>query len=215
VTAQPERYEFHHQDETHLETNPVLNRVWHRRGTQPRIAAAGTNRRVTDFGSVEIFGRGRVEVVCATQDSAGFGLYLDALDGRQQATGCEVFLVLDNGPCHTSKASRRALEDRAAWLHVIWLSKYSPHLNQKEREWRYLKRDVRGHLARDLHTFVDEIKDGLCRLGGARIDLVDHVPAWFFAGHRHPPTGRPPGRPRGAKAAVPRVKRYANLPPPT
>ena len=73
--------------------------------------------------------------------------------------------MLDHASCHTSGASERALAARAAWLHLIWLAKYSPHLNEKEREWRYLKRDVRGHLARDLRTFVDEIVDGLDRLG--------------------------------------------------
>jgi transposase len=170
---------------------------------------------VTDFGSVEIFARGRVEVVCASQDSAAFGLYLEALDARHTATGREVFLVLDHGPAHTSKASERALAAREDWLHAIWLAKYSPQLNEKEHEWRRLKRDVCGHLARDLRAFVDEIKDGLRRLGGARIDLVDQVPDWFIAGHRRPPTGRPPGRPRGAKDSVPRAKRRANLPAPT
>jgi transposase len=170
---------------------------------------------VTDFGSVEVFGRGRVEVVCATQDSAAFQLYLDALDARHQATGREVFLALDNGPCHTSKASAAALAQREAWLHAIWLAKYSPELSKKEREWRYLRRDVRGHLARNPRTFVDEILAGLARLGGERLDIVDRVPDWFLAGHRRPPTGRPRGRPRGAKDSVPRLKRCTNLPAPT
>src|SRR5205814_3751910 len=92
VAEQPGRYELHHQDESHLETNPYLSRAWHRIGEQPVVAAAGTNRRLTDFGSVEVFGRGRVEVLCATQDSAGFRLYLEALDARQAATGREVYL---------------------------------------------------------------------------------------------------------------------------
>jgi transposase len=98
---------------------------------------------------------------------------------------------------------------------VIWLAKYSPELSTKEREWRYLKRDVRGHLARSLRSFVDEIIAGLTRLGGARLDIVDRVPEWFFAGHRRPPTGRPRGRPRGVKDSVPRTKKCVNLPAPT
>jgi hypothetical protein len=215
VSEQPERGEFHHQDETHRETNPILQRSWQRIGVQPKIPAVGTNRRVTAFGSVEIFGRGRVEVVCAGQDSAAFQLYLDALDRRHQETGRGVFLALDHGPCHPSKASRAALAARAAWLHPIWLAKDRPELSKKEREWRYLKRDVRGHLARDLRSFVDEIVAGLTRLGGERLDLVDRVPDWFLAGHRRPPTGRPPGRPRGAKDSVPRATRRTNLPAPT
>jgi transposase len=212
VAADPERYELHHQDETHLETNPYLCRVWHRRGVQPTLPAAGTNRRVTAFGSAEVFGRGRVEVVCAGQDSACFRLYLEALDARHAATGREVYLVLDNGPAHTSAASRAALAARAAWLHVIWLPRYCPQLNEKEREWRVLKRDTRAHLPRTLRAFVDEILAGLRRLGGERLDIVDRVPAWFIAGHRRPPTGRPPGRPKGAKDSRPRAKRRTNLP---
>ena len=216
MAAEPGRYELHSEDETHVETNPYLARVWHRRGVQPTVPAAGTNRRLTVFGSVEAFGRGRVEVVGARQDSAGFARYLAALDARHAATGREIFLALDNGPCHTSKASTAALAERAAWLHVIWLAKYSPELNPKEREWRRLKRDHRGHLAPSLRAFVDGILDGLRRLGGERLDIVDEVPDWFLAGHRKPPTGRPRARPKGATDSYKRApyckRKHANLP---
>ncbi len=212
MAAEPDRYELHHQDETHVETNPYLSRVWHRRGEQPTIPAAGTNRRLTVFGSVEVFGRGRVEVLGASQTSADFLTYLDVLEQRQRATLREIFLVLDNGPCHRSKLSAGALAARADWLHVLWLPTYCPQLNQKEREWRYLKRDARGHLARTLRAFADGILAGLARLGGERLDIVDRVPDWFLAGHRKPPTGRPPGRPAGSKDSYQRVVRRRNLP---
>jgi len=212
VAAAADEFEFHYQDETHLETNPYLTRVWHKIGVQPTVPAAGANRRLTCFGSVEAFGRGRVEVLCAAQDSAAFLLYLEALDDRFAATGRKIFLVLDNGPCHTSKASRAALHARAAWLHVLWLAPYCPHLNKKEREWRWLKRDVRGHLDRTLRGFADTILAGLEGLGGERCDLVDHVPQWFLDGHRRPPTGRPPGRPKGSKDSYQRVVRRRKLP---
>ena len=130
------------------------------------LPAVGTNRRVTVFGSVEAFGRGRVEVVCEGQDSACFLRYLEALDRRRRETGREVLLVLDNGSAHTSKVTSAALDERAEWLHPIFLARYSPHLNLKEREWRYLKRDCRSHLAETLRGFVDDILAGLSRLGG-------------------------------------------------
>ena len=212
MRAEPERYELHFEDETHLETNPVLSRVWHKKGQQPTVPAVGTNRRVTVFGSVEALGRGRVEVISARQTSAEFAAYLAVLEGRHHATGREIYLVLDNGPCHTSRASGRALAQRANWLHPVWLARYSPQLNPKEREWRYLKRDTRSHLARDLRTFVDEIAVGLDRLGGERRDIVDQVPQWFMDGHRRPPTGRKAGRPTGARDRQPRPTRTTNLP---
>jgi transposase len=200
-----------HEDETHVDTNPYLCRLWHRRGQQPTLPAAGTNRRLTVFGSMEVFGRGRVEVLDAEPTSAGFGRYLEALEQRHTATGREVYLVLDNGACHTSKASRTALAQRAAWLHPVWLARYCPQLNKKEREWRRLKRDVRSHLAHSLREFADEVLAGLAQLGGDRLDIVDHVPDWFLQGHKRAPTGRPPGRPVGAKDRPPRSKLPANL----
>jgi len=212
VRAQPERYELHAEDETHVDTNPYLSRVWHRVGDQPTVPAAGTNRRLTVFGSVEALGRSRIEVLQVRQDSAAFARYLAALDARHEATGRHIILVLDNGPCHTSTATQRALAARAAWLEVIPLARYSPHLNPKEHEWRRFKRDHRGHLAGSLREFVDVVAAGLTRLGGEACAIIDEVPQWWLDGHRKEPTGRPPGRPTGAKDRQPRKRRDQNLP---
>jgi DDE superfamily endonuclease len=214
VRAEPEKYELHFQDETHLETNPYLCRIWHRKGQQPTLPSAGTNRRVTVFGSVEALGRGRVELVRATQDSAGFVRYLELLAARHQALQREIYLVLDNGSAHTSGVSTQALAERRDWLHVLWLAKYAPQLNPKEREWRYLKRDARAHLAATLRDFVNGILSGLRQLGGTLATIVDEVPQWFLDGHRKPPTGRPPGRPVGVTDSYKRApyRRKANLP---
>jgi hypothetical protein len=212
VAAAPERYEMHFEDETHVDTNPHLSRIWHRIGQQPTLPAAGTNRRLTIFGSVEALGRGRIEVLQARQDSAGFARYLAALDARHAATGRGIILVLDNGSCHISKRSQAALAARADWLEVIPLARYSPHLNPKEREWRLLKRDHGGHLAPTLREFVDAVAAGLRALGGTETTIVDEVPPWWLDGHRKEPTGRPPGRPHGAKDRRPRHRRSTSLP---
>jgi len=203
---------LHVEDETHLDTNPYLSRVWHRVGQQPTLPAVGTNRRLTVFGSLEALGRGRIEVLQARQDSAGFAQYLAALDARHEATGRQIILVLDNGPCHVSKRSQAALVARSAWLEVIPLARDRPQLNPKEREWRILKRDHGGHLASTLRDFVDGIVAGLRGLGGTANTIVDEVPQWWLDGHRKAPTGRPPGRPVGAKDRHPRQHRSTSLP---
>jgi transposase len=51
----------------------------------------------------------------------------------------------------------------------------------------------------DSRAFADGILDGLRRLGGERVEVVDRVPDWFLAGHRHAPTGKPTGRPLGRR----------------
>jgi transposase len=65
-----------------------------------------------------------------------------------------IVLVLDNGPIHTSKASRAALAQRAHWLTVEWLPKYAPELNDIEVLWRDLKRH---HLAHQTFTGSDDL----------------------------------------------------------
>jgi len=162
------------------------------------VPGVGINRRVTVCGSVEALGRARVELVRAAQDSAGFVRYLELLEAHHQAVGREISLVLDKGSAHTSRRSTQALRQRRGWLHVIWLAKSAPQLNPKEREWRYLKRDARSHLAASLRAFVDDILVGLRQLGGTCCTIVDEAPQWFLDGHRQPPTGRSVGRPVGA-----------------
>ena len=210
----PAHNERQYQDETHLETHPYRCRGWHRRGQQATLPAAGTNRRVTVFGSVEALGRGRRELVRAAQDSAGFVRYLELLAAHHQVVPREIDLVRDNGSAHTSPVSQQALAARADWLHVIGLAKYAPHLNPKEREWRRLKRDARSHRAPTLRDCVDGLVVGLQQLGGSHPIIVDEVPPWFLEGHRKPPTGRPPGRPKGAKDSYKRApyRRKKNLP---
>ena len=77
--------------------------------------------------------------------------------------------MLDNGPVHTSKATRAALAERAHWLAVEWLPKYAPELNDIEPLWRDLKRH---HLAHQTFTGPDDldraIHDAVARLNAER-----------------------------------------------
>jgi hypothetical protein len=113
-----------------------------------------------------------------------------------------------------ASSAHKPCEPRADWLHVVWLAKYAPQLKPNEREWRYLKRDARAHLAASLRDCVDGILSGLRHLGAILATIVDEVPQWFLDGHRKPPAGRPPGRPVGAKDSYKRApyRRKANLP---
>jgi hypothetical protein len=214
VRAEPARYERHCHDETHLPTNPDLARMWHRTGQQPTRPGAGTTRRVTGCGSVDVRRRARVALVRAAPDSAGFVRDLELREAHQHRVQREISLVLDNGSSQTRTARLQALAARRDWRHVIWLAKYAPQLNPKEREWRDLKREARSHRPAALADFVDGILLGLRHLGGAVTTIVDEVPQWFLDGHRKPPTGRPGGRPVGATDSYKRAPycRRRNLP---
>jgi transposase len=93
-----------------------------------------------------------------TKRSSDFIALLEEIDRRYgPKLGVAIqplVLVLDNGPIHTSKASRAALAERAHWLTVEWLPKYAPELNDIEALWRDLKRH---HLAHQTFNGPDDL----------------------------------------------------------
>ena len=93
-----------------------------------------------------------------TKRSADFIALLEEVDRRYgpklSVAIHPIVLVLDNGPIHTSTASRAALAERAHWLRVEWLPKYAPELNDIEAVWRDLKRH---HLAHQTFTGPDDL----------------------------------------------------------
>jgi len=119
VAQAPERYEMHYQDETHLETNPYLCKIWHRVGEQPTLPAVGTNRRVRRcLGAWKLSGVGEWRWYAKdTTALASCATWRCSTGGAERRN--EMFLVLDNGSCHTSKASRAALAERGEWLRVV------------------------------------------------------------------------------------------------
>lgn len=140
-------------DESEALTHPYLAHAWAEKGADLRVQAPGASRKVALMGALDA-GTGELIVSTSpTKTSADFIALLRRLDWRYgPKPGCDrlpVVLVLDNGPIHTSKASRAALDARP-WITVEWLPRYAPELNAIERSWRDLKRH---HLAH--HTFKD------------------------------------------------------------
>lgn len=141
-------------DESEALTHPYLARAWARRGADLRVPAPGQARKVAMMGTLD-WGRRKLVVTTARRKrSSDFIAHLEELDrlyGPKPAAPIEpVVIVLDNGPVHTSKASRAALAARAHWLTVEWLPKYTPELNDIEVVWGNLKA---RHLAH--RTFAD------------------------------------------------------------
>jgi transposase len=141
-------------DEAEALTHPYLAQAWARKGADLRIPAPGQAAKVALLGVLDWASRTLVVHTSRTKRSTDFIALLEDLDRRYGPQpgrdGKPVVLVLDNGPIHTSKATRAALAARAHWLTIEWLPKYTPELNDIETVWRDLKRH---HLAHQ--TFTD------------------------------------------------------------
>ena len=198
-----------------MRTRPTSTptRTWAGSGTgsgqQPTLPAAGTNRRLTVFGSVEALGRGRVEVLQVRQDSAGFARYLAALEARHAATGRHMILVLDNGPCHVSKATQAALAARADWLEVIPLARYSPAPQpQGARVAPSSSATTAATWPPTLRAFVDAVAAGLAAAwAGRRVRSSTRCRSggWTGTARSRPDARR--GDPRAPRTASPASRR--------
>jgi hypothetical protein len=108
-------------DESEALTHPYLAHAWAEQGADLRVRAPGQSKKVAMMGALDA-GTGELIVSTSpTKVSADFIAFLHRLDWRYgPKPGCErlpVVLVLDNGPVHTSKASRAAL-DACPWITV-------------------------------------------------------------------------------------------------
>ena len=145
-------------DESEALTHPYLAHAWAKKGADLRIPAPGQAAKVAMLGLLDWAARDLVVRTSRSKRSADFIALLDQIDTQSGPTSDHakkpVVLVLDNGPIHTSKATRAALAERAPWLTVEWLPKYTPELNDIEELWRDLKRH---HLAHQTFAGPDDL----------------------------------------------------------
>src|SRR3712207_2367469 len=145
-------------DESEALTHPYLAHAWAKRGADLRVPAPGQAAKVAMLGVLDWGRRDLVVRTSRTKRSSDVIALLEQLDRRWGPRPGEVtrpvVLVLDNGPVHTSKATRAALAGRAHWLSVEWLPKYASELNDIEPVWRDLKRH---HLAHQTFAGPDDL----------------------------------------------------------
>lgn len=117
------------QDETDLLLFPPLRAGWFKRGEAARVWLSGRNARRVIFGAMNLWTGTRVFVPRAKGRSGDFQAFLDEVRSRYR--GWHVALLLDEDPCHTSKASLRETEG----MTLLWLPKRSPKLNPMDTLW--------------------------------------------------------------------------------
>jgi DDE superfamily endonuclease len=160
-------------DESEALTHPYLAHAWAKRGADLRVPAPGRAAKVAMLGVLDWARRDLVVRTSRTKRSSDVIALLAEIGRRWGPRPGQamrpVVLVLDNGPIHTSKATRAALAERAHWLTVEWLPKYAPELNDIEPTWRDLKRH---HLAHQTFTGPDDldraIHDAVTKLNAER-----------------------------------------------
>src|SRR5262249_36659843 len=98
-------------------------------GDVARVVLSGRNARRVIFGAMNLGTGARLFVPRQKGRSADFQAFLEEV--RWHYRGWHVALLLDEDPCHTAQASRRA----AAGITLLWLPHRAPKLNPMDTLW--------------------------------------------------------------------------------
>lgn len=136
-------------DEADFLNVPYLTRVWASQGRDLRVEAPGKVKKRCVSGARDSATGEVLAHIGVTKKTSDLLALIGLIEARYGPTEGEarppVVIVLDNGPSHTSHATRKALAQRASWLSVEWLPKFAPELNDIERDWRLLKGKYLGN----------------------------------------------------------------------
>jgi hypothetical protein len=126
------------EDETILRLFPVLRRAWSLRGEQAIVPITGSNAKRVLFGTINPRTGHRIVLCRPNMRQEHFQAFLRLL--RQSYPGREVWLRLDEAPCHIAPKSQALAEDLN--IVLIWLPKQCSELNAMDHLWRELKDNI-------------------------------------------------------------------------
>lgn len=158
VAASSKRSVVLFEDETELHLNPRIQKTWQRVGEPMKVNAAGKDRKLNLFGTVNPGTRTVVARFCQHKRSDAFIAFLRQVARRYR--GWNVKIVLDNYSVHFTKWVRDFLDECDGKIEFVPLPTYSPLLNPIEGFWLFLKLHV---LSNHLYKDVVELKRTVLR----------------------------------------------------
>jgi transposase len=155
--AEPVFYE----DEVDIHLNPKIGRDWMLPGTQRRVVTPGKNVKHYLAGALDARTERMIWVDGNSKRSALFvKLLFKLLASHPKAR--RVHVILDNFGIHTSKISRRAVEQFGTRVQLHFLPPYTPDANRIEHRWRDLHANVtRNHQCGSMDQLLGEVFDHL------------------------------------------------------
>lgn len=135
------------EDETILRLLPVLRRAWSLRGEQAKVSISGRNAKHVLFGALNPRTGHRIILSRPNMRQENFQDFLRLL--RRSYPGREIWLLLDEAPCHTAPKSQCLAVELS--IKLIWLPKQCSELNAMDQLWRGLKNSISAnHQFRDI-----------------------------------------------------------------
>ena len=169
LAAPPKRTVVLFEDETELHLNPRIKKTWQEVGSPIRVDAAGKDRKLNLFGTVNPEAATLVTRFCKHKRGNDFVGLLKQVARRYR--GWDVKIVLDNYSVHFTKRAQDYLEGLDERIELVPLPTYSPHLNPIEGFWLFLKSHaLSNHLFEDIGGLKRNVQRFLRHLETGRVE---------------------------------------------
>jgi hypothetical protein len=149
------------EDETILRLLPVLRRAWSLRGEPTIVPITGRNAKRVLFGTINPRTGHRVVLCRPNMRQESFHSFLWLL--RHSYPGREIWLLLDEAPCHIASRSQVLAADLN--IELIWLPKQCSELNAMDQLWRGLKATISANYQfKDIDEHAAQAKEWILSL---------------------------------------------------
>jgi transposase len=158
------------QDEARLGLQPILRRVWCRRGSRPRALVRPKRKWLYLYAFVHPLS-GRSEWLILPRVRTDVMNLVLAEFARLSGAGRDkqIVLVWDNAGWHTSKELRLP-----EGMHVVALPAHTPELQPTERVWPLVREVVANQTLPDLDTLEERLATR-CRWLAAQAEQIEHL----------------------------------------
>ena len=134
--AQRERAEIYFGDEAGVRSDCHGGRTWGVKGQTPVVVSTGQRSSVNMISAVSARGHLRFML---TKGRVNGPVFVEFLKRLMHNAPRPIFLILDGGSFHHSRAVKDYVSSLEGKLQLLFLPPYSPELNPDEQVWNYVK----------------------------------------------------------------------------
>lgn len=161
--AQREKANIYFADAAHMRSDHHSGRTWGKRGETPVVSSTGARYRMSLISAVTA--RGHMRFMIKEKGGVNADVFIEFLKRLMVGSKSKIFLIVDRGPAHVAKKTKRFVAQLGGDLRLFYLPPYSPDRNPDELVWKHLKADTVGRASIASYAdFKNKVKSSMLSL---------------------------------------------------
>src|SRR5215468_10872045 len=163
AVARREKAEIYFGDAAHMRSDSHSGRTWGKKGETPIVLSTGARYRMSLISAITA--RGHMRFMIKEKGGVNAEVFIEFLKRLMVGTKNKIFLIVDRGPAHVAKKTRRFVASLGGALQLFYLPPYAPDYNPDELVWKHLKADTVGRSSiTNLADFRKKVKSSMLSL---------------------------------------------------